>query len=309
MLQTFDRCPAAVIAVCEGGVMGGGFGLACVADVTLAAGGARFRLPETRLGGSPAQIAPFVVRRVGLSHARRLAVTGATVSAEEAVAISLAHRRVEGDPDVVVAEVVAPVAAELDRRGTPFSGLLYAGLALTSSGPAVIEFNCRFGDPETQALVRRLQNDLVPYLLAASKGELEGTESPDWRDETPESRQKFYDAVRGILIASVSQAELNEIAMRLCDALTGVGILQAFLRLPGVEEIYVRGGRVAMERSGRLEHLGDGGRWLFFTAAPIKTSEGAIIGAIETLWDNTENKQAEVERHKYTRRIEESQRS
>ena len=53
---------------------------------------------------------------------------------------------------------------------------------------------------------------------------------PDWRDETPESRQKFFDAVRGILIASVSQAELNEIATRLCDALTGVGILQPFLR-------------------------------------------------------------------------------
>ncbi len=80
---------------------------------------------------------------------------------------------------------------------------------------------------------------------------------PDWRDETPESRQKFFDAVRGILISSVSQAELNEIATRLCDALTGVGILQSFLRLQGVEEIYVRGGRVAMERSGRLEHLGE----------------------------------------------------
>jgi pilus assembly protein CpaF len=80
---------------------------------------------------------------------------------------------------------------------------------------------------------------------------------PDWRDETPESRQKFFDAVRGILIASVSQAELNEIATRLCDALTGVGILQPFLRQQGVEEIYVRGGRVAVERNGRLEHLGE----------------------------------------------------
>ena len=58
-----------------------------------------------------------------------------------------------------------------------------------------------------------------------------------------------------------------------------------------------------------FEHLGDGGRWLFFTAAPIKATDGAIIGAIETLWDNTENQQAEVERRNYTRRIEESQRS
>jgi pilus assembly protein CpaF len=80
---------------------------------------------------------------------------------------------------------------------------------------------------------------------------------PDWRDETPESRQKFFDAVRGILISMVSQADLGEIATRLCDALTGVGILQPFLRLDGVEEIYVRGGRVAVERNGRLEYLGE----------------------------------------------------
>jgi pilus assembly protein CpaF len=80
---------------------------------------------------------------------------------------------------------------------------------------------------------------------------------PDWRDDTPESRQKFFDAVRGILISSVPQSELNEVATRLCDALTGVGILQPFLRLTGVEEIYVRGGRVAVERNGRLEHLGE----------------------------------------------------
>jgi pilus assembly protein CpaF len=80
---------------------------------------------------------------------------------------------------------------------------------------------------------------------------------PDWRDESSEARQKFFDAVRGILIALVSQAELTETATRLCDALTGVGILQSFLRLPGVEEIYVRGDRVAVERNGKLEHFGE----------------------------------------------------
>ncbi|BBO90895.1 PAS domain S-box protein [Desulfosarcina ovata] len=58
-----------------------------------------------------------------------------------------------------------------------------------------------------------------------------------------------------------------------------------------------------------FDHLGDDGRWLFFTAAPIKASDGTIIGAIETLWDNTENHRAEVERHNYTRRIEESERT
>jgi pilus assembly protein CpaF len=80
---------------------------------------------------------------------------------------------------------------------------------------------------------------------------------PEWHDESPDSRQRFFDAVRGTLIAYVSQADLNETATRLCDALTGVGVLQPFLRLDGVEEIYVRGERVAMERNGRLEHLGE----------------------------------------------------
>lgn len=109
MLQRFDQCPAAVVAVCEGGVMGGGFGLACAADVTLASAEARFRLPETSLGLSPAQIAPFVVRRIGLAQARRLAVTGATLTADEAVALGLAHERVDGDPEPAVQRVIEQV--------------------------------------------------------------------------------------------------------------------------------------------------------------------------------------------------------
>jgi Flp pilus assembly CpaF family ATPase len=80
---------------------------------------------------------------------------------------------------------------------------------------------------------------------------------PEWHDESPESRQRFFDAVRGTLIQYVSQADLAESATRLCDALTGVGVLQPFLRLEGVEEIYVRGERVAVERNGRLEHVGE----------------------------------------------------
>jgi phosphoribosylamine--glycine ligase len=67
-----------------------------------------------------------------------------------------------------------PVIAELARRGTPFVGLLYAGLMLTEAGPRVLEFNCRFGDPETQALVPRLEGDLLGALAAAAHGELAG---------------------------------------------------------------------------------------------------------------------------------------
>lgn len=79
-----------------------------------------------------------------------------------------------------VATVVAPVAAELDRRGTPFTGLLYAGLALTSAGPAVIEFNCRFGDPETQAVLALLRTPLAGLLHAVATGELAAQPRLEW---------------------------------------------------------------------------------------------------------------------------------
>ena len=80
MLAQIEQAPQAVIAVLEGAVMGGGFGLCCVSDVAIASDDAKFRLPETSLGVPPAQIAPFIVRRVGLTHARRLAVTGGSLS-------------------------------------------------------------------------------------------------------------------------------------------------------------------------------------------------------------------------------------
>ncbi len=77
-----------------------------------------------------------------------------------------------------------PVVDELRRRGTPFHGVLYAGLMMTAAGPKVLEYNCRFGDPETQAVLPRLRSDLVELLEAAtSPGGLAGVEpewSPDW---------------------------------------------------------------------------------------------------------------------------------
>jgi phosphoribosylamine--glycine ligase len=76
-----------------------------------------------------------------------------------------------------------PVIDELRRRGTPYHGILYAGLMLTSVGPRVLEFNCRFGDPEAQAVLPRLRSDLVELLQAATRpGGLAGVE-PEWTDD------------------------------------------------------------------------------------------------------------------------------
>ena len=87
----FARTGLATIAVLEGTVVGGGLGLACVVDVALAGQGAQMRLPETSLGVVPAQIAAFLVERVGASQARRLAVTGGKLGAAQALAIGLVH--------------------------------------------------------------------------------------------------------------------------------------------------------------------------------------------------------------------------
>jgi len=79
-----------------------------------------------------------------------------------------------GEPEVeeLLESVHRPVLEELARRGTPFSGLLYAGLMLTGDGPRVLEFNCRFGDPETQSVLPRLDGDLLPLLWGGATGEL-----------------------------------------------------------------------------------------------------------------------------------------
>jgi isohexenylglutaconyl-CoA hydratase len=91
LCAAYANTPLAVVVVLEGAVMGGGFGLACVADVAIASDTAAFRLPETSLGVVPAQIAPFLVERLGYSQAKRLAVTGGRLDAAAALAMGLVH--------------------------------------------------------------------------------------------------------------------------------------------------------------------------------------------------------------------------
>ena len=107
----YAAAPMAVVVIAEGTVMGGGFGLACVADVVIASDTAVFRLPETSLGVVPAQIAPFLVERLGYSEAKRLAVTGGRLGAQEALALRLVHNVCEtAQLDQALATVLADIA-------------------------------------------------------------------------------------------------------------------------------------------------------------------------------------------------------
>ena len=86
------------------------------------------------------------------------------------------------DPAPAMDAFIRPALAEMARRGTPFRGVLFAGLMLTTDGPRLIEYNVRFGDPECQALMPRLRSDLLPGLLAACDGELSRFDLR-WREE------------------------------------------------------------------------------------------------------------------------------
>jgi isohexenylglutaconyl-CoA hydratase len=104
----FASTGLATVALLQGSVMGGGFGLACVADVALADDSVNFRLPETGLGVVPAQIGPFLVERLGYAEAKRLAVTGGRLNAAEALQLRLVHE-VAADLDAALARVLGEI--------------------------------------------------------------------------------------------------------------------------------------------------------------------------------------------------------
>jgi phosphoribosylamine--glycine ligase len=133
----------------------------------------------------------------------------------------------------IVSEIVKPVAAEMVRRGKPFSGLLYAGLAITSKGPAVIEFNCRFGDPETQSVLALLDSPLGQLLYAAATGTLASFGELRWRD--------------GAAVTVVLAAEYYPGQPRVGDAIAGSeadGVLHAGTARRDDGTVVSSGGRV-----------------------------------------------------------------
>ncbi|HEX6148442.1 phosphoribosylamine--glycine ligase [Nocardioides sp.] len=144
----------------------------------------------------------------------------------------------DGLVEDVVRDVLQPTVDELARRGTPFSGLLYAGLALTSRGVRVIEFNARFGDPETQPLLALLDSPLSPLLHAAATGTLADVPAPVFRDGAAvavvmASRGYPESATKGDVILGVDEAE----------ALEGVHVIHAGTAESG-GHLVTAGGRV-----------------------------------------------------------------
>lgn len=106
----FARTGLAVVAVVEGAAMGGGFGLACAADVTIASPTARFGLPEAKRGIIPAQILPSLLERIGYAHTKRLAVTAGTIDAEQAREMGLVHQ-VTADVEMALSATVDEIMA------------------------------------------------------------------------------------------------------------------------------------------------------------------------------------------------------
>lgn len=127
MVTQINHAPQVVVALLEGAVLGGGLGLACVADVAIVEANAKMGMPETGLGIIPAQIAPFVVARIGLSQARRLALLGDWVRGEEACKLGIAHYVADG-PDQMD-DLLAGVLKRL-RRTAPGANALTKKLLL-----------------------------------------------------------------------------------------------------------------------------------------------------------------------------------
>ena len=130
LMIKINEQPQVVIMLVEGAAIGGGLGLACVADVTLVTADARFRLSETSLGIPPAQIAPFVTERVGLTQARRLMLTGARFSGEEAVRLGIAHQVAAdtADLDAQCEEILGHINACAPGANAVTKGILFESL-------------------------------------------------------------------------------------------------------------------------------------------------------------------------------------
>jgi phosphoribosylamine--glycine ligase len=141
------------------------------------------------------------------------------------------------DPEPAMNQIIRPALAEMVRRGTPFRGILFAGLMITEDGAKLIEFNVRFGDPECQALLARLQSDLLPALVAACEGEL-GSFTLRFHDESAcavvmAANGYPGEPATGSIIGGLEQA----------SAVPGAMVFHAATRIEG-GHVVAAGGRV-----------------------------------------------------------------
>jgi phosphoribosylamine---glycine ligase len=139
--------------------------------------------------------------------------------------------------DRTMREIIEPTVEAMQKRGTPFKGVLFAGLMITADGPKLIEYNARFGDPETQVLMMRLQSDLLPALLASVDGTLDSIDL-HWHD----------DAALTVVLAANGYPGSPEVGTEIkgveaAAAVEGVQIFHAGTRREG-DRLLAHGGRV-----------------------------------------------------------------
>ena len=165
--------------------------------------------------------------------------------------------------DSVTQQVLQPTVDEMARSGAPFAGLLYAGLVLTSRGVRVVEFNARFGDPETQSLLALLDSSLATLLHAAATGRLDAVEPPRWRS--------------GAAVTVVIAAAGYPGRPRAGDRIEGVAEARA------VERVEILHAGTARDEAGRL--VTAGGRVLAVTAVgtDLRRARGRAYAAVERI--------------------------
>ena len=135
-------------------------------------------------------------------------------------------------------EIIVPTVDAMKRRGTPFRGVLFAGLMITAEGPKLIEYNTRFGDPECEVLMPRLETDLLPLLLATIDGTLQ-TQDPHWSDD---AALTIVMAAKGYPGTPESGTRIN--GLERAEALSNVTIYHAGTALDDQNALIAKGGRV-----------------------------------------------------------------
>ena len=169
LLEEIQNTTAMVIVLLEGSVMGGGFGLACVSDLALATSSVRFALPEVTLGITPAQIAPFVVRRIGLTQTRRLALTGHRFKGPEALKLDLIHELYETAGEMEEGlEKYLKALSQCNPRARQTTKRLLLDVESTALDvlldQAALDFSSHARDPQAQAgMMAKLTKKPTPW--------------------------------------------------------------------------------------------------------------------------------------------------